>query len=44
MFRKSEKVVIEALQPVIHGLKRQNKEKQPTVGVTFIDEDDVVSE
>ena len=44
MFPKSEKVVIEALQSVIHGLKRQNKEKQPTVGVTFIDEDDVVSE
>lgn len=28
----------------VHDLKRQNKEKRPTVGVTFVDEDDVVSE
>ena len=25
----------------VHELKRQNKEKRPTVGVTFVDEDDV---
>lgn len=28
----------------VHELKRQNKEKRPKVGVTFVDEDDVVSE
>ena len=28
----------------VHDLKCQNKEKRPTVGVTFVDEDDVVSE
>ena len=41
MFRKSEKVVLDTSSDV---LKRQKQEKRPTVGITFIGEEDMVSE